>query len=347
MLSHQFAASAVTRLSHVNNMSEELPAYKYETLKPAGHDDGEIRLLTFLPGSSGSHISCKLHRVSLTQPPKYEAVSYTWGNPKGVWSTIQVAGDPSSTHKITLDGLRATVTYNLEAAFQQLRYVEAERILCVDALCIDQSSESERSEQVKVMGKIYERAGGIIAWLGEHDASVSLVFDTSEQLLWATNVLIYQGCADWNGLSIANITQEMLGLYIESNYPTPRSSSTLKIIRKSQQIANRTLGRSGLGAKISRPTKLTKSRSFSANTRRLVDLLASIPIVFPAEPISLTKMAVDAWENTDSFAEAIIKPMQLFSNTRFPGKNQCTPRSALHAELLKQAVGFARARIGI
>ena len=95
------------------------------------------------------------------------------------------------------------------------------------------------------------------------------------------------------------------GLYIKPNCPTPSSSSTLKIIRKSQQIANRTLDRSGLGAKISRPTKLTKSRSFSANTRRLVDLLASIPIVFPAEPISLTNMAVDAWGNIDSFAEAI------------------------------------------
>lgn len=101
-------------------MPEELPAYKYETLKPAGHDDGETRLLTILPGSSGSHISCKLHRVSLTQPQKYEALSYTWGNPKGVWSTSPVAGDPSSTHKITPDGICATVTYDLEAASQQL-----------------------------------------------------------------------------------------------------------------------------------------------------------------------------------------------------------------------------------
>ena len=47
-------------------------------------------------------------------------------------------------------------------------------------------------------------------------------------------VLIYQGCADWNGLSIADITQEMLDLYIKSNYPTPRSSSTVKINKKSQ-----------------------------------------------------------------------------------------------------------------
>ena len=52
-------------------------------------------------------------------------------------------------------------------------------------------------------------------------------------------------------------------------------------------------------------------------------------------------MAVDDWENTR------LKLMQLFSNTRFPGENQCTPRIVLQAELLEQAVDFARARIGI
>lgn len=48
------------------------------------------------------------------------------------------------------------VTYNLEVALQQLRHAERERILWVDALCINQENDLEKSEQVRPMGRIYK-----------------------------------------------------------------------------------------------------------------------------------------------------------------------------------------------
>jgi hypothetical protein len=297
-------------------MSEEFLPYEYEALKPAENDDGEIRLLTLLPGSVGSHINCKLFRVSLAQPPKYEALSYTWGDPKGVDSTIPAVGDPTSTYSITLDGLHATITYNLEAALQQLRYAKFERILWVDALCIDQHNLSERSEQVKVMGKIYERAACVLAWLGEHDAYVDLAFDTLEQLLWATKALIYQGCANWNGCTIDNITQDMLGLYIDSDYPTcglSTSDSICKNFKNGKQKIDKLLNTSGVEASTSMLTTSSKCCFLDSDARRLRDLLASIPVAFPAEPISLTKMATDTWGNTGSLAFRIMSNQFHFS----------------------------------
>ena len=37
----------------------------------------------------------------------------------------------------------------------------------IDALCINQNDDSEKVEQLKLMGNIYRFAGNIIMWLGE------------------------------------------------------------------------------------------------------------------------------------------------------------------------------------
>jgi len=128
----------------------------YEALKPASHWDGEFHLLNLFPGRKDSHIHCAPQIVPLNAPPLYEALSYTWSIPKGVDSTIPVASDRNSTHAIPLNGCLAMVTYNLEVALQQLRHAERERILWVDALCINQENDLEKSEQVRPMGRIYK-----------------------------------------------------------------------------------------------------------------------------------------------------------------------------------------------
>jgi hypothetical protein len=53
----------------------------------------------------------------------FEALSYTWG-------------DPKATLPITLHGKPHHITKNLEVALRHLRYPERERTLWVDALCI-------------------------------------------------------------------------------------------------------------------------------------------------------------------------------------------------------------------
>jgi hypothetical protein len=106
-------------------------------------------------------IECRLVEYSLqdadNETHPYEALSYVWGDPK----------DPVPI-KVGQDDL--TVTRNLHAALLHLRYRYFERILWVDAICIDQENLRERGEQVQSMAKIYGSANRVVVWLGEATA---------------------------------------------------------------------------------------------------------------------------------------------------------------------------------
>ncbi|OBT93614.2 hypothetical protein VE01_08081 [Pseudogymnoascus verrucosus] len=58
------------------------------------------------------------------------------------------------------------VTENLENALRHVRLPDKTITLWVDALCINQSDELEKSEQVGQMHEIYSRAASVLAWLG-------------------------------------------------------------------------------------------------------------------------------------------------------------------------------------
>jgi hypothetical protein len=58
------------------------------------------------------------------------------------------------------------VTKNLAEALQCLTVTEESRFLWVDAICINQTDNSERSQQVRSMAKIYEDAKRVLSWLG-------------------------------------------------------------------------------------------------------------------------------------------------------------------------------------
>lgn len=84
---------------------------------------------------------------------EYEALSYTWG----------------SAHKqydIEISGNTLPITENLHLALQHLRHPEEDRILWIDAICIDQDNVGERGHQVRQMASIYERVVRAIIWLG-------------------------------------------------------------------------------------------------------------------------------------------------------------------------------------
>jgi hypothetical protein len=65
---------------------------------------------------------------------------------------------------------------NLWLALSHLRDLEKPRVLWIDALCIDQKNNDERSSQVSLMHKIYSSASKVLAWLGaEEDRSNAAV----------------------------------------------------------------------------------------------------------------------------------------------------------------------------
>lgn len=97
--------------------------------------------------------------LSSTVTPKdvlgpYEALSYTWGS----------AAEPNH---ILVNGKTLAVTRNLHLALHQLRFDLEDRILWVDAICINQENKNERGHQVQQMGEIFRQANRVLFWLGE------------------------------------------------------------------------------------------------------------------------------------------------------------------------------------
>ncbi|KAF9639192.1 hypothetical protein BFW01_g10089 [Lasiodiplodia theobromae] len=125
-------------------------AYQYPHLDPSRR---EIRLLSLLPGQLSDEIVCELAVFSLFEEPKYEALSYVWG-------------DPSNPHHVTLNDADFSVTANLYTALQFLRKPDAARTLWIDALCINQECVPEREYQVGLMRSIFSGAEIVLAWLG-------------------------------------------------------------------------------------------------------------------------------------------------------------------------------------
>ncbi|KAF9739538.1 heterokaryon incompatibility protein [Paraphaeosphaeria minitans] len=96
----------------------------------------EIRLLRLLPGSDEDRLRCTLSIVSLDDRPHYEALSYVWGD------------DLEDTFPISLGGHTVQIRRNLHSALRGIRYLDCERILWIDALCIDQENVEERHSKL-------------------------------------------------------------------------------------------------------------------------------------------------------------------------------------------------------
>jgi len=115
--------------------------------------------LDFSAVMHSSIISVRLRQTSLVDAPPYTAVSYVWG-------------DPSPTKQILLNRQPFTVRPNLWNLLSRLRDVKHDGYFWIDALSIDQTSDSEKNHQVAIMGSIYEQAEITIAWLGTANGDV-------------------------------------------------------------------------------------------------------------------------------------------------------------------------------
>ncbi|KAK3217493.1 hypothetical protein GRF29_1g3204794 [Pseudopithomyces chartarum] len=114
----------------------------------------EIRLIKISSGEWSDPISCELVRDSLSSVRPYHALSYVWGS-------AQI------TRPIFLDGQPWNATVNLESALRHLRLQLLPTYLWVDALCINQIDDGERTHQVDLMGTIYRSCKGVLVYLGD------------------------------------------------------------------------------------------------------------------------------------------------------------------------------------
>jgi hypothetical protein len=118
----------------------------------------EIRVLEIAPAVGNDIIECTMKPISLLDEPMpvYETISYCWGLPQTP-STIKLNGHPTP------------VPASSEAAIKRMRLSDRPRTLWIDAICIDQSSVTERSAQVALMSTIYSSASHNLVYLGEDD----------------------------------------------------------------------------------------------------------------------------------------------------------------------------------
>lgn len=147
---------------------ESLKTPVYTSLNPSLK---EIRLLHLPPGGEDDEFHCTLSIVSLDDKPQYEALSYVWGE------------DLEDTLPILLQENTVHIRRNLHSALKGIRYPDCERVLWIDALCIDQKSPEEVYSkatrnpahhqliicvaQVAIMGDIYSEADCVLAYIGE------------------------------------------------------------------------------------------------------------------------------------------------------------------------------------
>lgn len=134
------------------------PRYQHAPFTSASE---ELRLLILHPALSleaplcGELLCGELHpRRESEVRNTYEALSYAWG-----------AED--SEQFLYVDSRPLKIRCNLRDALRRLRFNDRPRTLWVDAICINQKDDREKTVQVREMGRIYRSAYQVIVWLGE------------------------------------------------------------------------------------------------------------------------------------------------------------------------------------
>ena len=148
-------------------MATSAVPYHYHPLPSTRH----IRILVLQLSEGESHkVSCHLETVDLDDPSGYTALSYTWALEDG---------DDSLSQLLHIQGQTLPVTENLSLALEHLARSggDEEMRLWVDAVCINQQDDDEKSYQVAMMADIYKHATNTVVWVGDEvddDAGLAL-----------------------------------------------------------------------------------------------------------------------------------------------------------------------------
>lgn len=138
--------------------------------EPAKRDAPQIRLLKIEPREDHDDlITIDTIIVDIQHAPEFDALSYVWG-------------DQSVKVSIRLNGTPFDIGGNLHAALRILRGKRNKEFLWVDAICINQSDDLEKNDQIPLMAGIYSKAQTVICWLGEASVDSSLAISCLQKL---------------------------------------------------------------------------------------------------------------------------------------------------------------------
>ncbi|MCJ1352607.1 MAG: hypothetical protein MMC33_002591 [Icmadophila ericetorum] len=116
-----------------------------------------------------SIVDCSLKVVDFNDEQLlYRALSYTWGS--GIMKTIRVNSNVIE------------VTENLAEVLCYIQQDHHPVTLWVDAVCINQDDNAEKTEQVQKMRSIYERAAEVVVWVGPAADDSDVLMDAFDYL---------------------------------------------------------------------------------------------------------------------------------------------------------------------
>jgi hypothetical protein len=146
---------------------------------PFDDPSAEVRVLALMASSEPlAELSAHLFHVPLASA-KYEALSYAWGDPTINQGILKVRVSTSEDDEMVTEIQAVRIGENLTAALHHLRHATKSRYLWVDAICINQRSNAEKSKQVRMMDKIYDNASQVVCWLGpgtpETDHAITMI----------------------------------------------------------------------------------------------------------------------------------------------------------------------------
>jgi hypothetical protein len=160
-------AHGAAPLQENNNLWNE---YRYLPLSY----DRSIRLLRLMPHrDKQAPIHCRIFEYPLQEAGEgvqlYEALSYVWGS-EAEERVIHIHSDEGNDGYAPGGNCCLPVRPNLHAALSHLRDRFIERVIWIDAICINQKDDEEKGQQVQSMAEIYAKASRVIVWLGDATA---------------------------------------------------------------------------------------------------------------------------------------------------------------------------------
>ena len=126
--------------------------------------DQEIRLLVLDKRRLLTAPRCRLIYVPLRTAPAFEATSYVWGETR-------------YSQTIQLDNGHSRVTESAFIALRQRQSIWRRRVLWIDAVCINQQDNEEKSRQVALTRQIYGQASRVIGVLGPQEQTYPALND--------------------------------------------------------------------------------------------------------------------------------------------------------------------------
>ena len=128
----------------------------------------DMRLLRILPQPriGGLQIRCDMIHERIADAPPYTAISYHWGTPS-----------PEDMKEIIIDGASFKVSPSIHSFLLSKRSPWTSVLVWIDSICINQSDNAEKSQQVcSLMRYIYREASCVIGWLGESSDADSALY---------------------------------------------------------------------------------------------------------------------------------------------------------------------------